>query len=97
MSDMDEITDLRPRPRPSEDVTLSIPMDALASIRKVSEARDMSPEALMKLYIGSGLRQDISRLFSARILDTIARVLERHVVSEEKRAAILREIQSEAE
>jgi hypothetical protein len=95
MSDSDEITDFRPRPRPSEDVTLSIPVDALASLRRVAETRDMPPEALMRFYIGDGLRQDLARFFSARILEVLARVLERHIPSEDQRAAILREIQSE--
>ena len=39
------------------------PVKALASIREVAAERDMSPEALMKLYIGQGLRQDIARRF----------------------------------
>jgi hypothetical protein len=56
----------------------------------------MTVEALMKLYIGSGLRQDASRLFSERIMETTARVLARHIDSEEERSAILREIQGEA-
>jgi hypothetical protein len=56
----------------------------------------MSAEAVMKLYIGQGLRQDTSRLFSERILETPARVLARHISSEEERSAILLEIQGEA-
>jgi hypothetical protein len=96
MNEEDEITNLRFRPRPAEDVTLSIPLDTLASIREVAASRDMSPEALLKFYIGHGLRQDIARLFSERILDTTARVLARHIPSEDERKAILREIQGEA-
>ncbi|HEX2080041.1 MAG TPA: DUF433 domain-containing protein [Longimicrobium sp.] len=61
MSDRDEFGTFRPRPRPSESVTLSIPTDTLASIRRVAAARDMSPEALLKFYIGQGLRQDVAR------------------------------------
>jgi hypothetical protein len=87
---------LRLRPRAAEDVTLSIPADTLAAIREVAGTRDMTVEALMKLYIGSGLRQDTSRLFSERIMETTARVLARHIDSEEERSAILREIQGEA-
>jgi hypothetical protein len=58
MSDPDEITLLQVHPQPSEPVTLAIPSDTLSMIREVAEKRDMSPEALMKLYIGYGLRQD---------------------------------------
>jgi hypothetical protein len=65
-------------------------------VREVAATRDMSAEVLMKLYVGQGLRQDTSRLFSERILETTARVLARHISSEEERTAILREIQGEA-
>jgi hypothetical protein len=76
-------------------VSLSIPAEALAPLRKVAATRDMSIEAPMRLYISQGLRQDTSRLFSERILETTARVLARHISSED-RAALLREIQGEA-
>jgi hypothetical protein len=66
MSDPDEITNLVFRPRPSEGVVLSIPLDALASIREIAAERDMSPEALLRFYVGQGLRQDIARRFGAR-------------------------------
>jgi hypothetical protein len=96
MSKPDEVTDLRFRPRAAENVTLSVPANTLAALREVAELRDMSTEALMKLYIGQGLRQDTARLFSERILETTARVLARHISSEKERTAILREIQGEA-
>lgn len=96
MSKPDEPTDLRLRPRPAEDVSLSIPSDTLAALQRVAAVRDMAPEALLKLYIGQGLRQDSARLFSERILETTAEVLARHIASEEERSAILREIRGEA-
>ena len=96
MSTPDEITLLRVHPRPSRPVTLSIPLDTLEMIQEVAESRDMSPEALMKLYIGHGLRQDTARLYSERIIDRTERVLARHIPSEDERTAILREIRAEA-
>jgi hypothetical protein len=66
MDSPDEITDLVFRPRPSEDVVLSIPVDALASIREIAAERDMSAEALLKFYIGQILRRDIAQRFAAR-------------------------------
>lgn len=92
MSNSEAPRELRLRPRPSESVTLSIPLDALEKVRELAAARDMSPEALLKLYIGQGLRQDASRLFSENVLQTMAEVLARHIPSEEERSAILREI-----
>ena len=96
MSESDEITVLRVRPRPSENVTLSIPQDTLANMRDVAATRDMSVESLMKFYIGQGLRQDLARLYSERIIQTTERVLARHIASEAERTAILREIRGEA-
>ncbi|MFL5384504.1 MAG: hypothetical protein ACJ8GN_18440 [Longimicrobiaceae bacterium] len=96
MSDPQEITLLRVHPRPSEDITVAIPVDTLATLREVAETRDMSLEALLRFYIGQGLRQDTTRLFSERILERIERVLARHLTSEDERSAILREIRGEA-
>lgn len=47
-------------------VSLNIPTDTLASLTEVADNKDMSVEALLKLYIGQGLRQDISKLFNER-------------------------------
>lgn len=96
MSDSDEFTIFRAHPVETEIVSLEIPTRALASIREVAETRDMSPEALMRFYIGQGLRQDKARLFAERILDRTERVLARHIASEDERTAILREIRDEA-
>ena len=96
MSKPDKPGPLRLRARPSEAVTLSIPSDTLELVRRVAGTRDMSPEALLKFYIGQGLRQDAARLFSERIMETTAEVLARHIPSEEERSAILREIRGEA-
>lgn len=92
----DDEPTLRFRPRPTETVQLEIPTDTLASLRKVAAQRDMSQEALLKFYIGQGLRQELSHLFAERVLETMAQVLARHLQSEEEVAAILREIRGAA-
>lgn len=96
MNNSDDTEVLTLRRRPAESVSLSIPTDTLETIRKVAATRDMSPEALLKFYIGQGLRQDSARIYSERILATTAEVLARHISSEEERTAILREIEGEA-
>jgi hypothetical protein len=63
-----EIT-LQIKPRAAEAVLLQIPVDALRSIEQVATSRDMSLEALLKFYIGQGLRQDLAQLFSDRPLE----------------------------
>jgi hypothetical protein len=85
---------LRLRPRAVESVSLEIPVEALAALRKVAARRDMSSQGLLKSYIGQGLRQDLARLFSDRVLASTAEVLVRHLPSEEI-PAILKEIQAE--
>ncbi len=55
----------------------------------------MPLEALVKFYIGQGLRQDLAKLFSDRVLETTAQVLARHIQSEDEILAIIQEIQTE--
>lgn len=69
MSIPGELPELRLRPRAAEEVTLSIPADTLAEIREVAASRDMTVDALLKLYIGMGLRENTSRLFARQTLD----------------------------
>ena len=86
---------LRFHARPSTPVTITIPVDTLGDLEKVAGRRDMSADALMKLYIGQGLRQDLSKLFADRVLEKTEQVLARHLQSEEEVSAILKEIRVE--
>ena len=87
--------DLHIRPRPTEAVSIKIPTDTLSKLKKVAERRDMSYEALIKMYIGEGLRHDLSKLFSDRVLETTAEVLTRHIQSETEVSAIMEELRAE--
>jgi hypothetical protein len=58
--DEPEPTRLTLRNRGTTSVTLSVPVDVLAQLERIATARDMSVEALLRLYIGSGLRGDSS-------------------------------------
>ncbi|KAM3093770.1 hypothetical protein ACKFKG_18645 [Phormidesmis sp. 146-35] len=87
---------LRVHPRDSEAVSIQIPKDTLASLRKVAAQRDMSLEALIKLYVGKCLRQDLSQLFTNQVLASTAKVLARHNYSEDEVTQILQEISLEA-
>lgn len=51
---------------------IEIPKDTLDSLKKVAVSQDMSVEALLKLYIGQGLRQYLAKLFADGVLETIA-------------------------
>ena len=94
MSQPEFPTELTFRPRPTTSVTLSIPTDTLESLQQVAANHDMSVEALLKLYIGQGLRHDIAQRFADRVLDLTAQVLARHGQSQEQVEAILHEIRS---
>ena len=87
---------LRIRPRETETLSLKVPRDAIASLDRVAAQRNMSRDALLKLYIGQGLRQDLSQQYAERVLATAATVLARHLESGEEASAILREIQAES-
>jgi hypothetical protein len=50
------------RSRETESVPMNLPKTVIASLEKVAASRDMSIDALLKLYIGKGLRQDLSDL-----------------------------------
>lgn len=71
-----------------------IPTDTLAELKKVANSKDMSVEALLKFYIGQGLRQDLTNLFSHRVLEVTAQVLSQHIQSEAEISHILAEIRS---
>ncbi len=55
---------LRFRKETMTDVTLQIPEKAMRSLRRVAERRSLPIEAVMKFYIGQGLRQGVTDLFA---------------------------------
>ena len=95
MNNSEEEIKLQLRPRTAEIVSLNIPIYTLASLEKIAANRDMSVEALLKFYIGQGLREDLAKVFSERLLDKTAQVLAKHLESAEEISTILREIQAE--
>ncbi len=64
MNNLNEEIALNIKPRPSENVSISIPKDTLDSLKKIANNQNMSLEALLKFYIGKGLRQDLANLCS---------------------------------
>jgi len=86
---------LQLRPRITETVSIEIPTNTLESLTRIAAIRDMSVEALLKFYIGQGLRADLTKAFSERLLDTTAQVLARHLNSEEEISTIMQEIKAE--
>ncbi|WP_013324446.1 hypothetical protein [Gloeothece verrucosa] len=62
MNKPEEEYNLHLHPRPKESILLEIPKDTLDSLKKIAQSRDMSLEALLKFYIGQGLRQELAEL-----------------------------------
>ena len=63
---IDETTALQFRPRKTKRVSIEIPEDVLISIQEIATSRNMSDIALLKLYIGQGLREDIAMQTSVK-------------------------------
>jgi hypothetical protein len=93
MNKASEEFQLKITPRPTETVSIDFPVDTLESLKQMALGRGMSWEALIKFYIGQGLRQDITNRYAEQLLDKTARVLTEHISSPEEIDAILREIQ----
>ena len=87
--------DLKVRSRASKPVAIHIPAATLASLEKTAAGRDMSVQALLKLYIGQSMRQGVVKLSVGRLLEKTAEVLSRHIESTEEVSAILKEIRVE--
>jgi hypothetical protein len=92
----EEQFDLKFKERETESVNISIPTDVIDSLKRIAAQKDMSEEALLKYYIGQGLWQDLSRLYSERVLETTAQVLSKHIQSKEEVSTILNEIRAAA-
>ena len=96
-SESEEKFDLIFHPRATERLSIAVSKEALASLKQVAAHRDMSVQALLKFYIGQGLRQDIANLFGTRVLETTEAGLARHLQSEEEVRSIIREIRTETD
>jgi len=68
----------------------------LAVLKKIASGRDMSVEALLKLYIGKSMQQELAKLSADRVLEKTEQVLKQHIRSEETVSTILKEIRLEA-
>ena len=80
------------KPRLQEEIVLSIPTDVHKSLQTIAEKQNMSEQALLRFYIGQGLRQDISQHFANNVLERTAQVLSKHFTSVEDVEAVIQEI-----
>ncbi|MEQ8973307.1 MAG: hypothetical protein RIM23_27965 [Coleofasciculus sp. G3-WIS-01] len=67
MNQPEETFELRLHPRATETISLKIPTDTVESLKKVAASRDMSLDALLKFYMGQGLRYDLAKIFDSKL------------------------------
>jgi hypothetical protein len=91
-----EQVEIRWRKPESESVAIDLPKTAIASLEKVAQNKDMSVNALLKFYIGRGLRQDLSDLSANQLLDAVAEVLSERLGSQADADAVMREIRQKS-
>lgn len=85
---------LRFHPREEEDVSLALPVAALAKVDRVAERRSMSRKALLRSYIAKGLSEDLQKTYANELMANTRQVLSQHLQSEEEVNAILQEIKT---
>jgi len=69
MDDPDDFEVLSLRPRPSRSVEISMPIDVIDALTELADERDMPFEALVRSYVGQGMRRDLSRRWVGRSRD----------------------------
>ena len=52
--------ELKPYPEEKEEITISIPKLTFEALEKIAKRRDLPLKAIVKFYIGQGMRQDLS-------------------------------------
>ncbi|MDP2603491.1 MAG: hypothetical protein Q8S00_13000 [Deltaproteobacteria bacterium] len=87
---------LKIRTRPSRMVSIRIPERTLDSLKEVAGHKDMGYQALIKFYVGQGLRADLATRHSQRVIDATTRILHRHLKSPRKVVSIVKEIRKVA-
>jgi hypothetical protein len=75
-------------------VQLKLPAAAHAEIEAVAAYLDMSAGALMRRYIGQGLREDLARYFHEQVLWAVQEALEKRIDSSTAES-ILQEVRDE--
>lgn len=52
--------ELKPYPEEKEEITISIPRLTFEALEKIAERKNLPLKAVIKFYIGQGMRQDLS-------------------------------------
>ena len=52
--------ELKPYPEEKEEITIGIPKLTFEALKKIAERKDLPVKAVVKFYIGQGMRQDLT-------------------------------------
>jgi hypothetical protein len=84
--------------RPTTMVSIRIPDDVVDDLKRVAPTRGFSGyQALIKAYIGQGLRSDLERLEGGVELSTLIESLRKKGVKDEIISSAMAEVQSSAQ
>ncbi len=68
----------------TQDISIGIPPETLEALEKVAKQKDLPLKALLKFYVGQGLRQDLSQEEAKEL--ALKRLKSRKVVEENAEA-----------
>jgi hypothetical protein len=78
--------------RPSKMVSLRIPLDTLEQLKEVAASRELGYQSLLKLYIGEGLRKDLTTMKTHTLINKTENLLRKHLNDDRKLHSILRKL-----
>lgn len=86
---MDELKARLKRERPMVSVTLRMPEDAINDLKRVAPLKGYSGyQALMRAYVGRGLREDLEALETSKLAAVVQRLREQGVAEETLQRAL---------
>ena len=91
MSKEPEITWLS---EPSRALSIVMPERVIESIESVARYKGTTCDALIRLYLGAGLREDLARYFAEQVLTATEEALAKRLPQPEV-AAVMQEVRSE--
>ncbi len=84
--------DLTLRRRPSKMVSIRVPKDTLEQLKLIAAQKELGYQSLLKLYIGEGLRRDLTEMSRDHLIAKTLSVLRKHIPDEKKVAKIERNL-----
>ena len=77
-------------------VSLRIPLDTLEQLKEVAASKDLGYQSLLKLYMGEGLRKDLSALKTHSLMNETESLLRKHLRNDRKLHTIMSKLRKAA-